>query len=129
MDLFTVAKLIENRVAEKTETKTKEKFQGSATTAPAPAPVPKKQWTAFSIIYSIISTAVSIYAVYLSWSCNTAADVNVLLKIIYAFFAFIFGFIYLIFYFIFRAGTCKNLKGGPAVGANMVGGRRRFYRR
>jgi hypothetical protein len=76
--------------------------------------------------------AVSIYAVYLSWSCNTAAGVNVVLKVVYAFFAFIFGLLYLIFYLIFRAGACKNLKAAAGAGAGaastMVGGRRRFYK-
>jgi CHASE2 domain-containing sensor protein len=97
----------------------------SATVAAAPT----KQMTAFRIIYSIISFAVSVYAVYLSWSCNSAANVNVLLKVIYAFFAFIFGFLYLIFYFIFRAGTCTTLKGAAAASNVVVGGRRRFYKR
>ena len=140
MDLFTVAKLIENSTTEK-ETK-KEKFQGGYAAMPTPtqthtvtmtahsaAATPTKKITAFRIIYSIISFAVSVYAVYLSWSCNTAANVNVLLKVIYAFFAFIFGFLYLIFYFIFRAGTCTTLKGAAAASNVVVGGRRRFYKR
>lgn len=144
MDLFTVGKLIEKSTMKK-ETK-KEQFQGGYAMPPPPhtvtmtahsaatvATAPTKQMTAFRIIYSIISFAVSVYAVYLSWSCNSAANVNVLLKVIYAFFAFIFGFLYLIFYFIFRAGTCTTLKGAASAASAasnvVVGGRRRFYRR
>jgi hypothetical protein len=141
MDLFTVGKLIEKSTMKK-ETK-KEQFQGGYAMPPPPhtvtmtatahsatvATAATKQMTAFRIIYSIISFAVSVYAVYLSWSCNSAANVNVLLKVIYAFFAFIFGFLYLIFYFIFRAGTCTTLKGAAAASNVVVGGRRRFYRR
>lgn len=44
----------------------------------------------------------SCYAVYLSWSCNTVKKVDVLLKIIYAAFAFSFGPGYVMFYAIFK---------------------------
>lgn len=54
----------------------------------------------------LVELAVASFAAYLSWSCNTAAGIDVALKVLYAFFAFVFGFVYLIFYVIFRVGTC-----------------------
>jgi len=62
--------------------------------------------TATKAISIVTSIFVSFAAVYLSWSCNTAAGVDTGLKIVFAFFAFLFGFAYLIFYLIFRAGRC-----------------------
>lgn len=59
-----------------------------------------------NVIGSIVSIIVGCFAVYLSWTCNTAMGVNVVLKIVFAFFAFIFGIIYLIFYLIFNMGRC-----------------------
>lgn len=50
----------------------------------------------------VLGTLVGIYAVYLSWSCNTKQGVNALAKVIYAIFAWIFGMLYLILYFLFR---------------------------
>jgi len=58
------------------------------------------------LVSTIVSVLFGIIAAYLSWSCNTEAGINVGLKIVYAFFAFIFGGIYLLFYLLFRAGRC-----------------------
>ena len=43
--------------------------------------------------------AISIFCIYLSWTCNTAAKIDTPLKVLYAFFAWFFGIFYLIFYF------------------------------
>lgn len=59
-----------------------------------------------SIASMVIGLLIGIYAVYLSWSCNTAAGVSTGLKILFAFFAFLFGTLYLIFYLLVRAGRC-----------------------
>lgn len=59
-----------------------------------------------SVVSSIIGLLISCYAVYLSWTCNTAMGVNTGLKIVFAFFAFIFGLLYLIFYVLVNAGRC-----------------------
>lgn len=45
---------------------------------------------------------ISMYAAYLSWRCNTVKKIDVLLKIIYSFFAFLFGFPYVLFYVVFK---------------------------
>lgn len=59
---------------------------------------------------NIMSFFVSVYAAYLSWTCNTVAKVSILPKIIYALFAFIFGTLYVIFYGIFKRSLkpCKS---------------------
>ncbi len=44
------------------------------------------------------SLAIGIFAAYLSWTCNTIEGVDTPLKILYAFFAFSFGILYLIYY-------------------------------
>jgi hypothetical protein len=45
---------------------------------------------------------ISVYAAYLSWSCNTIKKIGVPLKLFYAFSAFLFGVLYVIFYGIFK---------------------------
>ena len=56
--------------------------------------------------FNIVSFIISCFAVYLSWSCNTAKDVHIVPKLIYSFFAFVFGGIYLIYYFLVRSEWC-----------------------
>jgi hypothetical protein len=48
--------------------------------------------------YLVIQTAISIYASILSWKVNK--DTNLLLKIFYAFMAFIFGIFYVYYHLI-----------------------------
>ena len=55
----------------------------------------------FSLL-DLVIILVSFYAVYLSWSCNTMKKVDLLLKLIYAFFAFLFGMPYVLFYAVFK---------------------------
>ena len=109
--------------------KKEETFEDSATTTT----------TASYLVSSAVSVLFGIFAVYLSWSCNTEAGINVGLKIVYAFFAFIFGGIYLLFYLLFRAGRCAPQQvvvyaqgpapqGAPIVAApQQQGGRRIKY--
>jgi hypothetical protein len=63
--------------------------------------------TLSNITTFIVATLIGCYAVYLSWTCNTLSGISTPLKVIYAFFAYIFGMLYLIFYVIFRAGACQ----------------------
>ena len=44
------------------------------------------------------SFAIGIFAAYLSWTCNTIDGVDTPLKVVYAFFAFSFGILYLMYY-------------------------------
>lgn len=80
-----VAKIVKDR-------KKKEHFQS-------------KGWSIVGVIWSVITFLLSIYAVYVSWNCNTANEVNAILKTIYALFAFMFGWLYLIIHYIFS--SCK----------------------
>ena len=91
MDLYSAVKLYES-------SSNKEKFDNTTS----------QSSSTYSIPALIVSLLISLYAVYLSWSCNSALNMNVGLKLLYAFFAFLFGFIYLIFYLIFRAGQCNT---------------------
>ena len=54
----------------------------------------------------IIVLAAGIYASYLSWTCNTKGGENVIMKVIYAFFAAFFNIFYLIYYYLVRRGYC-----------------------
>jgi len=59
-----------------------------------------------SLIFNIVSFIIMCFAAYLSWSCNTAMGLPILLKIIYGFLSFVFGTIYLIYYLLFRSDFC-----------------------
>jgi hypothetical protein len=49
-----------------------------------------------------VLVAISAYAAYLSWSCNTVKKVSIPFKLIYSFFAFMFGVLYVVFYGVFK---------------------------
>jgi hypothetical protein len=48
------------------------------------------------------------YAAYLSWDCNTNNNYPLLLKVLFSFFAFMFGSLYIIYYVLFRFDTCNS---------------------
>ena len=83
--------------------------------SPPPPPNTSKTTISLSVISSLLGLAIGLWAVYLSWTCNTAGNVDVILKVVYAIFAFIFGLFYILFYFIFRAGYCYAPKKGGRV--------------
>lgn len=57
-----------------------------------------------SYVPTIISMGLSAYGAFLSWTCN--AGLPTASRVLYAFFAWLFGLMYIIFYVIFRAGSC-----------------------
>ncbi len=63
-----------------------------------------KKHDILTIVYSL---AISICAVYFSWTCNSAIGMSALLKIIYASFAFIFGPLYFLYYILIQQSICK----------------------
>lgn len=67
-----------------------------------------------TILQIVISLLVSLLAVYFSWTCNSAIEVGILLKVVYSMFAFAFGPLYFVYYILVRQETCelaiKNLK-------------------
>jgi len=118
MDVLLLAKMLEQHV---------EKYANSpAAAAPANAPQEAGQpnsppigaplvappvvvatpATASNVLYHIIGICVGAYAAYLSWQCNTAIGTNMPLKVLFAVLAYIFGFLYLICYYIFLSSTC-----------------------
>jgi len=50
---------------------------------------------------------IGLIAAYISWNCNSRKGYTLLEKIIFSFFAFIFGGIYLLYYFLIRYDECK----------------------
>ena len=55
---------------------------------------------------SLLGLAIMIFCIYLSWTCNTKQGVEVIMKVIYAFFAAFFNIFYLIYYFLVRQQNC-----------------------
>jgi hypothetical protein len=56
---------------------------------------------------TILSVIIGAYAAYISYTCNTRKNVPEIHKIIFAVSAYIFGFLYLIYYYLFRYDTCE----------------------
>jgi hypothetical protein len=50
---------------------------------------------------------IGLIAAYISWNCNSRKGYTLLEKIKFSFFAFIFGGIYLLYYFLVRYDECK----------------------
>ena len=50
---------------------------------------------------------IGLIAAYISWNCNSKKGYTFLEKIFFSFFAFIFGGIYLMYYFLVRYDECK----------------------
>ncbi len=61
-----------------------------------------------TIIIIILSILTRVYAVWLSWNCS--GQFHILLRVIFALFAFIFGFIYLVLYFFMKSYSCCSKK-------------------
>ena len=80
---------------------------------PTPAPPAKAGITFTSVISFVIGVVIGLVAIYLSWTCNTAIGHSTLAKVIFAFFAWLFGFMYLLFYVILRWDVCAYAKRNP----------------
>ena len=61
----------------------------------------------YDVLVALVSILISIFAAYLSWTCNK--NVGTGMRVIYAFFAYMFGLTYLILFAIFRQGECKKV--------------------
>ena len=99
MDAGTLAHMIVDTFSKK---KAKEQFEASPTVAMNVGEPANDQNMAWNIIGWIVSIVIGIFAFYLSWQCNTALGYHVVVKVIFAVFAFLFGLIYLILYLILR---------------------------
>lgn len=107
LDTYGLANMIYDVIA-----KRKEKFEMSAPFTPTetlPSALSKDTNVTWNIISVIISLLVGLFALYLSWSCNTALGYHIVLKIIFGFFAFLFGLVYIVLYIILRIDTCAKI--------------------
>lgn len=68
--------------------------------------VPPIEYGTSFYISIVMSLAISLWAASLSWSCNTSRGIVGGGRIIYSLFAFLFGSVYLFFYWIFTYGYC-----------------------
>lgn len=67
----------------------------------------KRSPLAFDWFSFLVSTLISVVAIYLSWTCNTALGYGTTEKVLYAAGAGIFGVLYLFFFVLFRSDTCR----------------------
>jgi len=68
---------------------------------------PEKQKKSSSkMIYVVIHLIIGVVAVYLSWNCNHTE--TTLMKVLYAFFAYIFSGFYIIYYLIYHVAMKKQ---------------------
>lgn len=110
LDTYGLANMIYDVIA-----KRKERFEASApfitstSTFPTSSTLSKDTNTTWNIISITISILVGSFALYLSWSCNTALGYHVILKILFGFFAFLFGLVYIVLYIILRIDTCAKI--------------------
>ena len=56
----------------------------------------------------IISIILGSYAAFLSYECNTNKNIPEVQKILFATLAYLFGLLYLIYYFLFRYDNCHT---------------------
>ena len=79
------------------------------------------------MIANIISLLLGGWAVYLSWTCNTLKGVSTGMKVLYAFFAFLFGPFYLLYYLIANRGECNLLKQSQQQQVGAAAAATQFY--
>ena len=64
-----------------------------------------------SSVTFLLMLLINSYAAYLSWECNSNKGYPVALKVVFSFFAFIFGTMYLLYYILFRFDDCNKFTG------------------
>ncbi len=70
----------------------------------------EKKAEMYSNITFFIMLLINCYAAYLSWECNSANNYPIGLKLIFAFFAFMFGTVYILYYILFRFDDCNKFE-------------------
>lgn len=97
-------------------TKPIEAFEGTETKAMS------KPLKVFLIAFWVISSVVGIYSAYLSWTTNTIFDMSTSSKVLCSIGAFFGGFLYLLFFYIFRWSDVEYVKKLKAtLGASALG--------
>lgn len=110
MDFFA-----STRVLEWLSNKKNERYQDDTGASPSPAFASQTKFAIFSlggIVSLVIGIVIGVVAAYLSWSCNSALQYNIALKIFFALLAYFFGLVYIILYIIMRYDTCTYIKRG-----------------
>jgi len=61
-----------------------------------------------SSITFLLMLIINSYSAYLSWECNSNKEYPLVLKVVFSFFAFVFGSLYLLYYILFRFDDCNK---------------------
>ena len=61
-----------------------------------------------SSVTFLLMLIINSYAAYLSWECNSHKHYPLVLKVVFSFFAFLFGSIYLLYYILFKFDDCNK---------------------
>jgi hypothetical protein len=61
-----------------------------------------------SSITFLLMLIINSYSAYLSWECNSNKGYPLVLKVVFSFFAFMFGSLYLLYYILFRFDDCNK---------------------
>ena len=64
--------------------------------------------TKISNITFILMLIINSYSAYLSWECNSKKGYPLVLKVVFSFFAFVFGSLYLLYYILFKFDDCNK---------------------
>lgn len=90
----------------------KDGFDEYTTTTPTGVPVTARETPSVwgNATSNIVGLMVAVLAAYLSWTCNSGMKYPLYLQILFAFFAFNFGGMYLMYYALFRYDACRALK-------------------
>jgi len=70
-----------------------------------------------SSVTFLLMLLINSYAAYLSWECNSNKGYPLALKVVFSFFAFIFGTMYLLYYILFRFDDCNKFNGSSTMGS------------
>ena len=113
MDFFTSTRLLEWYANTRKEGYLNAPAPSMALPSPMTAPVSQNKFAVFSlsgIVAMVVGIIIGTVAAYLSWSCNTALNYNLGLKVVFAVLAYIFGLLYILLYMIMRYDTCSYIK-------------------
>lgn len=69
----------------------------------------KQHITILDGLIFIMGVAIGLYAAYLSFQCNSKLKYNMILRVLFAVFAYVFGLVYLILYVVMRWDVCNAL--------------------
>jgi hypothetical protein len=61
-----------------------------------------------SSVTFLLMLIINSYSAYLSWECNSNKNYPLVLKVVFSFFAFMFGSLYLLYYILFRFDNCNQ---------------------